>query len=351
MRLHTKTVAQKYDMYDPRTWPLVKRVVSTDNGMDYSKSKAPPEYMAYDRALSKVFNESRPFRGLRSNSPRRKKGMTNLFCCYPFNYNRHGELRARPHIPSDELEEWMKHMGRSIPTPTEEAHTKIVDSDDNVNDTTPVEVSPQAAIHEIMRILDDTGTVSTSRVTELKDDLDKSRKEVSEANERANEAEKRTAKTAEDYQAAVKKYSKQVCALLDEHKQKSDKLILQKETNYANLKSVLELTKAKYDAAVEQEKKLLKEGEVAEATINRYIKRRDEDSSKYRHEFRRLKTEAEQSSRDVSTARQQTVAAQQDLLKILEVLKKKEQGQVAQKRKELEDIVAEGVRKRMKLEK
>ena len=350
MRLHTGTVAKKYSMYDPRTWPLVERVVSTDNGMDYSRSKAPPEYMAYDQALSKVFDEGRPFRGLRSNSPRRKKGMENLFCCYPFNFDRHGELRAHPHIPSDELEEWLVYMHLSPGPTTQSSNTKNLASNDDVNDTDDVKVSPQAAIHEIMRLLDDTDTISNSRATKLEDDLEKSREQVSEASERADRAEKRMAKMQHDYQAAVRNYSKDILSLLNKYRKESDKLLLQERTNYSNLKSVLELTKAKYDAAIEQEKELLKEAEVAEETINRYIKRRDEDSSKYRQEFKRLKIEAEQRSKDLSTARQETMAAQQDLLKILEVRKKQEQGQVAQKRKKLEDIVAEEVRKRMKLE-
>lgn len=105
LRMHIKTVTQKYDMEDPRTWPLVHGVVATGDGVDHRKTKLPPQYMVYDQDLIKTLNEYRPLQGSRAKSGRqRKNDATSRFLFYPFNYDRWGQLRAHPHIPPDDLE-------------------------------------------------------------------------------------------------------------------------------------------------------------------------------------------------------------------------------------------------------
>jgi len=105
MRMHMKTVTQQYDMYNPRTWPLIRHVVATENGVDYRKSKIPPEYLVYEQTLIKEMDELRPLQGQRVVSRRKNRVVKNLFRYYPLNYDRNGELRAHPHIPAYELEE------------------------------------------------------------------------------------------------------------------------------------------------------------------------------------------------------------------------------------------------------
>ncbi|KAI4645923.1 hypothetical protein J4E93_005502 [Alternaria ventricosa] len=311
MRMHMKTVTQQYDMYNPRTWPLVSQVIATENNSDYRKSKVPPEYLVYEQTLIKDMDGLRPLQGQRTVNRRKNRTMKNLFRYYPLNYDRNGELRAHPHIPSDELEEWMSQIKENNPVAKKEEDIKDVIVGNHANEEVTEDDSPEAAaIHEIMKMLDDTDTVPNSRVTELEEELDDTKKENLEAHIKAETAEKKVTEMMAKYQTAVQKFSAQVGDALCEYKEQSHKLLSQERTNLGTLKEIL----AK------------KEDEIASLQSN--LKKRGED---------------------VLTAKQETMVAKQQIFKILEEMKKKKQGTGLQKKRAEEDG-AEAARKKPKIE-
>ncbi|KAI4607948.1 hypothetical protein J4E80_009344 [Alternaria sp. BMP 0032] len=311
MRMHMKTVTQQYDMYNPRTWPLVRHVVATENGFDYRKSKVPPEYLVYEQTLIKDMDELRPLQGQRVVSRRKNRVVKNLFRYYPLNYDRNGELRAHPHIPVDELEEWISQVKGSKPIAKKEEDIKDVVVGNHANDEATEDTSPEAAaIHEIMKMLDDTDTVPDSRVTDLEEELDKTKKESLEADIRAESAEKKVTAMTAKYQTAVQRFSAQVGEALCEYKEQSHKLLCQERTNLSTLKEILE-------------------------------KKEDEIAS--------LQSDLKKSGKDVLTAKQETKVAKQQIFKILEEMKKKKQGTGLQKKRAEEDG-AEAARKKPKIE-
>ena len=311
MRMHMKTVTQQYDMYNPRTWPLIRHVVATENGVDYRKSKIPPEYLVYEQTLIKDMDELRPLQGQRVVSRRKNRVVKNLFRYYPLNYDRNGELRAHPHIPADELEVWMSHIKGSKPTAKKEDNNKSELVDNHANDEVTEDVSPEtAAIHEIMKMLDDTDTVPNSRVIELEEELEKTKKESLEAEIRTESAEKKVTAMTAKYQTAVQRFSVQVGEALSEYKEQSHKLLCQERTNLSTLKEIL----------------VKKEDEIASLQLN--LKKRGVD---------------------VLTAKQETKVAKQQIFKILEEMKKKKQGTGLQKKRAEEDG-PEAARKKPKIE-
>jgi hypothetical protein len=314
MRMHMKIVTQKYDMYDPRTWPLLSQVVATENGTEYTKSKLPPEFMVYEQTLMKSMDELRPIQGQRTNWRRKNKNMKNLFRHYPFNYDRNGELRTYPHIPPDELKEWIGHMSHAIPNKTEGVDTTNTVSDDHGSGDTAGDDSNEAAIYEIMKMLDDTDTVPASRVTELEEELDKTRKEKLEATIRADNARSRVEKMRDNYLTAWEKLSTQVRKEISEYKKQSNALLCQERANFSKLKTLLELSQTKHEAAIEHGKK-----------------------------------EVELAKQETAAAKQETMVAKQQILKILEEMKKKKQGAGLQKKK-AEEEEAEVARKKPKVE-
>ncbi|KAI4677196.1 uncharacterized protein J4E88_007004 [Alternaria novae-zelandiae] len=311
MRMHMKTVTQTYDMYNPSTWLLVRQVLATENKFDYRKSKVPPEYLVYEQTLIKDLDALRPLQGQRTVNRRKNRVMKNLFRYYPLNYDRNGELRAHPHMPPDELEEWMSQVKKSNPIAKKEEDTKDVVVGDHATEEVAEDDSPEAAaIHEIMKMLDDTDTVPNSRVAELEEELDKTKKESLEADIRADIAEKKVTAMTAKYQTAVQRFSVQVGEALCEYKEQSHKLLCQERTNLSTLKNILE-------------------------------KKEDEITS--------LQSDLKKSDKDVLTAKQETKVAKQQIFKILEEMKKKKQGTGVQK-KRVEEDGAEAARKKPKIE-
>jgi len=311
MRMHMKTVTQQYDMYNPRTWPLVSQVIATENNSDYRKSKVPPEYLAYEQTLIKDLDALRPLQGQRAITRRKNRVMKNLFRYYPLNYDRNGELRAHPHIPSDELEEWISQIKKSNPIAKKEEDIKDVIVGNHAADEATEDASPEAAaIHEIMKMLDDTDTVPNSRVAELEEELEKTKKKSLEADVRAEIAEKKVTAMTAKYQTAVQRFSAQVGEALCEYKEQSHKLLCQERSNLSTLKDIL-------------------------------VKKEDEIAS--------LQSDLKKSGKDVLTAKQETKVAKQQIFKILEEMKKKKQGTGLQKKRAEEDG-AEAARKKPKIE-
>ncbi|KAI4951693.1 hypothetical protein J4E86_007109 [Alternaria arbusti] len=346
MREYVKLVTRKYDKHDPRTWPLIHRSASTETGFNYGNSKFIPEYMVYDQALMERMDKCDILRISRNRTT--TGGKNGLFCYYPFNYDRHGELRKYPHIPSEELEEWMSRTTRPVPTTHEKADTEnTLSNEDAIEDS-----SSKAAIHEIMKMLDDTDTATTTRVTELEEELGETRKEVLEANIRADSAEKRSTQMGEHYQAAWKERSVKAKELVDEHREQTRKLLLQQRTNLSNAKALLATVTSKYDetrAGAQIADKKIKELEERLVKVERIHKRSTE-------EVARLKDQVKQGNRDTATAQQQAAAAKQEtmvekqqIFRILEEMKKKKQGTSLQKKK-AEDEIADPPRKKPKIE-
>ncbi|KAI4949602.1 hypothetical protein J4E91_005342 [Alternaria rosae] len=184
MRMHMKTVNREYDMFNPRTWPLVSQVVATENKIDYRKSKVPPEYLVYEQTLIKDLDGLRPLQGQRIVNRRKNRNMKNFFRYYPLNYDRNGELRAHPHMLPDELKEWLSHVNRSIRTTTEDTDTKDEVNDNHANGVLPEDgcpdACPDAAYEEIMKTLIDSGPTSATAVARLEEELSCTRKKLEE---------------------------------------------------------------------------------------------------------------------------------------------------------------------------
>ncbi|KAI4654350.1 uncharacterized protein J4E78_007395 [Alternaria triticimaculans] len=344
MREYVKLVTRKYDKHDPRTWPLIHRSASTETGFNYGNSKFIPEYMVYDQTLMERMDKCDILRIARNRTTTGQKNVARLFCYYPFNYDRHGELRKYPHIPSEELEEWMSRTTRPVPTTHEKADTENALSNEDATEDS----SSKTAIHEIMKMLDDTDTATATRVTELEEELDKTRKEILVANIRADSAEKRSTLL----QATLNGLASKVAQLMDEHEKETRKLLLQEQTNLSNAKALLATVTSKYEetrARAEIADKEIKE-------LEESLVRHEENHKNSREEVKRLKDKVKQSNQDTVTAQQQTVAAKQEtmvekqqIFKILEEMKKKKQGTGLQKKKAEGDI-ADPPRKKPKVE-
>ncbi|KAF2036691.1 hypothetical protein EK21DRAFT_106004 [Setomelanomma holmii] len=122
MRIHIKGLKQDYDETDPRTWPLIKDIKSTDNGKSYEKSKLPPARLAYRSCLAKKILEYRSSRKDSKDDTKLSDGTSAsaLFVAYPYNFTRKGKLRQIMGIPPKELELWM----RSVKSPVRSKTTR-----------------------------------------------------------------------------------------------------------------------------------------------------------------------------------------------------------------------------------
>ncbi|KAI4624593.1 hypothetical protein J4E83_004269 [Alternaria metachromatica] len=354
MRMHMKTVTRKYDMHDPRTWPLVRATISTETGIDYGRSKVPPEYLVYEQALMKDNDQYRPLQGQRkkySCGDETKGSMVNLFRYWPFNYNLKGELRGYPHIPPEEFEEWVSHYGRGVRTTTEEMDVKKTVDSATLDATTDTD-SSEEAINDIMKMLDSTDTVASSRVTELEEELDKTRKESLEANLRAGRATKHAAVIRDRYTVSVRKFSTQVREQLDVYNKHYRNFVCQERTNLSNSKKLLATMTSKY----EETKTRAEDAEKASEELGEATANHEKDLEKSRKEIERLEAEVKQSNENIATAQRETVAAKQEalmakqqILKIREELTKKMWGTDLLKRKAGEDL-AKTPRKKPKKE-
>ncbi|RYN35115.1 hypothetical protein AA0115_g2385 [Alternaria tenuissima] len=293
-------------MHDPRTWSFISKVVATGEQANYSKATVPPVYMVYDRAL---INSFKRLQGSHRGTSRLARHLTNLFLYYPFNYDRHGQLREHPHIPPDELEEWKKQMSHGVPTTKQEAVTKNATTNDHTNDEATKDVSPDAAVDEIMKMLDDSDTdtdmIPYSRVMELEEELEKTKKQVSEANKRAD--------TAEEGIEALK-------------------------VDLAGCSNDLQKSRGKVDE-LEDKMEVLKDD----------MKELKDEVEELKTEREELKAKVKQSNKDVSVAKQKTAVKEQQILRILEGMRKKKQGAGSQKRKSSEDV-SKAQQKRLRTE-
>ncbi|OAG20678.1 hypothetical protein CC77DRAFT_1008716 [Alternaria alternata] len=345
LRTHIKTVTPEYNMNDPSTWPLIRKVIATGNQADHSKTTVPPEYLVYDQNLVRGF---RRLQNTQGKSVETSQYMRNLFLHYPFNYDRHGKLREHLHITPNELEEWKKQMSCAVPTRKQEAVTKNATTNDHTNDTATKDVSPEAGFNEIMKMLGseaDTDMIPYTSVVELEEELEKTRKQVSEAKKTAELAEEAKATLDMAYKAACKSYTIRVNGRMRELREYWTKLLSQERTNHGNAKELLVLMKE----AMDQEKTRADAAETVVQALKVDLAGHSNDLEKSKKEVEELKAEVKQSSKDISAAKQKAAVAEQQILKILEEMKKKKQSAGSQKRKSSEDV-SEAQRKRLKTE-
>ncbi|CAN9139966.1 unnamed protein product [Alternaria sp. RS040] len=308
LRYDITTAIPDYEEDNPRTWPLIRDAVTTEY-----RPTVPPKYLAYDQTLIKSFER---LQGPPSRPSRTSKYLTNLFLYYPFNYDRHGQLREHPHITSDELEEWKRQMSRTVPTTKKEAVTKNATTNDHTNDEATKNVSSEAAINEIMKMLDDSDADSDmipyTRVVDLETELEKTRKQVSEARKRADTAERRIEALKIDLSGRSNNLKKSR-GKVDELEDKVDEL----EDKMEALKDEVEELK--------------------------------DEAEELKDEVEDLKAKVKQSNKNVSAAKQKTAVKEQQILRILEGMRKKKQGAGFQKRKSSEDA-SEAQQKRLRTE-
>ena len=308
LQRHIKALIPGYKVTDPRTWPSIREVIAPKY-----QAKGPPKYLAYDQTLVKSLT---CFQGSRSRPSRMSQHLTNLFLYYPFNYDRHNQLREYPHITPDELEEWKKQMRLMGWTTKQEALNQNGATNDHTNDEATKDVSPDAAVDEIMKMLDDSDTdtdmIPYTRVVELEKELEKTREQVSGANKRADTAE-----------GGIKALKVDLAGCSNDLKKSREK--------------VEELRDKVEDLGDEVEE--LKD-----------------EVEGVRYEVEELKAKVKQSNKDVSAAKQKTavaeqktVVAEQQILKILEGMRKKKQGAGLQKRQSSKDV-SEAQRKKLKID-
>ena len=354
LRMHMKTVTQQYDMYNPRTWPLVSQVMATENNSDYRKSKVPPEYLVYEQTLIKDLDALRPLQAQRTLNRRKNRGMKNLFRYYPLNYDRNGELRAHPHIPADELEEWLNQVCRSVPTTTEEVDTKDVVYDDHANESLPkdsyLEACPDAAYDAIMKTLVDSGPASIATVARLEEELSCARKNFQEMRKNSVTKYDELAKKTQHHQNVLLKYA----AYLSKGRKeltRTGKALSEEKAKVTKLESDLESCLAsnirlqdRYDAL---EREYARSQAMMDGLSQNLQHRTSEVASKI-GEIKGLDSVVKKLTADLAVANQETTAEKQRIVKIWKELKKVQESS-SQKNKATEDV-SETQRKKLKSE-
>ncbi|CAI9637308.1 unnamed protein product [Alternaria burnsii] len=345
LRMHIETVTPGYNINNPITWPLIRKVIATGTQADHSKTTVPPQWLVYDQKLVRGFKRLQNTQG---KSIETSQYMRNLFLHYPFNYDRYGKLRDHPHITPDELEEWKKQMSCVVRTRKQEAVTKNATTNDHTNDEATKNTSSEAAMNEIMKMLGseaDTDIIPYTRVVELEEELEKTRKQVSEANKRVGIAEQAKDRQHVAYQAACKTYSTRVSDEVYELRKYWTNLLSQERTNLGNAKELLVLMKE----AMDQEKTRADTAERDIEALRTDLAGCSNDLKESKKEAEELKAEVKQSNKDISAANQKAAVAEQQILKILEEMKTKKQSAGSQKRKSSEDVSG-AERKRLKTE-
>jgi hypothetical protein len=113
LRMHIPTVRKLYDQKDPRTWPLIRKITSTEACVDYRRSKMPPRILAYEQSL---MAELEPLWPMKNNRFVQRasdlKPVSYRFLYYPFNFDQEGTLREFPHLPSKDYQVWLKFAPR-----------------------------------------------------------------------------------------------------------------------------------------------------------------------------------------------------------------------------------------------
>jgi len=345
MRMHMKMVTKKYDMYDPSTWPLVYRVVATDNATDYRKSRVPPEYMVYEQSLINELDELRPLCRHKSAYCGDGENMKMLFHYYPLNYDRKGGLREYPHIPFDELEEWMSYCRRSKLITTEKSDAKDVVQEDKNADT-----CPDAAYGEIMKTLTEPGSASVVSIPKVEVQLISAQKELRDAKESFDNTRHVLSHNVESYRTAIQKYQKQA-ANNTEEKGRAEAALSVQTTRVKELQRALmflrlskEMLRIEYKnlrGKLEQSQKdqkemwkTVKDGESEIASKNEKIEGLDS-------EVRKLKV-------DLTVVTKEAEIEKQRILKIWKEMKKGKE--VPSQKKKATENISEVQRKKSKSE-
>jgi hypothetical protein len=305
MRMRMSTVTRKYcqctyDIYNPRTWPLIAWVGAGDSGADYRKSKIPPRYVAYPQTRIDSMDELQPIKLLKFWTPKM------LFEYYPFNYNRKGQLRAHPHIPSDELEEWMSLVNRDKQPNIEESYKEDIE----------------------------LGPVS---VSELERQLDRASKEAEEAKE-----------TAHSYRLSALKYQTEA-EIQTKLKVLFEKYLSEDRAEAAGLWNDLRSLKSSKSELQSMFDNLEREHEQSlEAREKLWQNQRESELSRKTEEIKGLESEVKKLQAHLAVANQETAAEKETIVKIWEGMKKLQEAS-SQKHKATEEV-SEAPRKKAKTE-
>ncbi|KAH6881464.1 hypothetical protein BKA58DRAFT_445648 [Alternaria rosae] len=325
MRMHMKTFTQKYDMYSPRTWPLVRQVVATENSVDYRKSKVPPEY-------------------LRTVNRRKNRNMKNLFRYYPLNYDRNGELRAHPHMPPDELEEWLSQVSRGVRATTVEVDTKDVVHDSHATEVLPEDSCPDAcpdvAYEEIMKVLADSDPTSVATVAKLEEELSCTQKKLGEVEKNSLTRYNSLFKIAKSRHENALMYRAHAENILKE-KTRAEEALLDETARVTKLENELKSSKVSK----------IKLQSMFDDLENTYVQSLQDVRSVVAtkvEEIKGLDAEVKKLTADLAVANQGIAAGKQRIVKILKEMKKAQEPS-SQKNKATEDIL-EVQRKKLKSE-
>ena len=345
MRMHMKMVTKKYDMYNPSTWPLVYRVVATDNATDYRKSRVPPEYMVYEQSLINELDELRPLCRQKSAECGNGENMKILFHYYPLNYDRKGGLREYPHIPFDELEEWMSYCRRSKLITTEKSDAKDVVQEDKNADT-----CPDAAYEEIMKTLTDSESASVVSISKVEEQLSCARKELRDAKESFENTRKGLLHDVEASRIAMQKYQKQAASNIEE-KVHAEKALSAQTTRVKELQTTLmflrcskEMLRLEYKTIRGKVERSQKDQEEMRKAMNDG----ESELASKNEEIKGLGSEVQKLKVRLTVATKEAEMEKQRILKIWKEMKKGKEVP-SQKKKATEDI-SEAQRKKSKSE-
>lgn len=212
-------------MDDPRTWPLMKDLTQTENGSNYRKSRIPPARLAYEQSIMADLVTLKPM--IQADSKfiyRNHKAIKSLFIDYPFNFDSNGKLRKYPHLPEDDLAEWLKWSPKPIakswpgPTPvpadltpedpleTASTHPPQVKEEPEVDPDTPV--SPESAFQQIMKSLSDPKDKQSATIAQLEHELSETKNELSQQKKEAQDAVEKLNTVTNDFHTKAKEHTK-----------------------------------------------------------------------------------------------------------------------------------------------
>ncbi|KAL1604277.1 hypothetical protein SLS59_004072 [Nothophoma quercina] len=203
LRLHIRTVKLDYDAEDPRTWPLIKDVIQTEVNCDYRQTKPAPRFLAYEQSLIENLITHRPLVNKVSCRPNlHGKQIKVMSADYPFNFDGYGEMRKSPHIPADELKEWIKLMKGTV-----------LDAKYILNISTPSRPAPDRRVearggqatgvttdgfNQVLKMMNETSKKDAAEVEALQKEVSRLKIVITQQTVRVDKAEKdaETAKKA-----------------------------------------------------------------------------------------------------------------------------------------------------------
>ena len=187
LREHIKTIRTSYDSKDPRTWPLINKVVPRKN----KTFETAPVYLAYEQSVMEDLARQQPFSRTQGRYLRNSTGdvCSIRFFHYPFNFNSDGHLRKHPHIPPNELGNWMTFMQPTAPDAHGSLHVPQAATTGGQETMPATSISSTSAFEQIMNYLTDAKTAFPVAMVELEEELGQVKAQCRTEEIRADEAE------------------------------------------------------------------------------------------------------------------------------------------------------------------